>query len=71
MRVLVVEDDEAIGDALKGALQRAGFAVDHVTSAEHARAALAHEAFDLATIDIGLPRGDGLQLLRRLRRSGD
>ena len=71
MRILVVEDDEAIGDALQSGLQRAGFAVDRVASAEHARAALSQEAFDLATIDIMLPRGDGLQLLQWLRRSGN
>jgi DNA-binding response OmpR family regulator len=70
MRILVVEDDETVADALKGALEGAGFAVDQVSTAEHARAALAEESFDLATVDIGLPRGDGLQFLGWLRQAG-
>lgn len=70
MRVLVVEDDRVVGDAVQRALSLEGFAADHVESAEHARSALHAEAFDLAIVDIGLPREDGLQLVRELRRTG-
>ena len=71
MRILIVEDDELVADALRHGLAAAGFAVDRVASAEQAEAALAAEEFDLAVVDIGLPRVDGLTLLRRLRRGGN
>jgi DNA-binding response OmpR family regulator len=70
MRVLVVEDDQVVGDAVQRALSLDGHAADHVETAERARAALHAETFDLAIVDIGLPREDGLQLLRDLRRRG-
>ena len=70
MRILIVEDDELVADALKRGLAAAGFAVDRVASAEQAEAALATEEFDLAVVDIGLPKADGLTLVRRLRRGG-
>jgi DNA-binding response OmpR family regulator len=70
MRILIVEDDELVADALKRGLAEAGFAVDRVASAEQAEAALATEEFDLALVDIGLPKVDGLTLLRKLRRAG-
>lgn len=70
MRILIVEDDELVADALKRGLAEAGFAVDRVASAEQAEAALATEEFDLAVVDIGLPKLDGLTLVRRLRRAG-
>jgi DNA-binding response OmpR family regulator len=70
MRVLIVEDDPLIADAVRQALAKAGFAADIVTSAEAARSALHAESFDLAIVDIGLPREDGLQLVRRWRAVG-
>src|SRR5512136_3492861 len=70
MRMLIVEDDELVADALKRGLAEAGFAVDRVPSAEQAEAALATEEFDLAVVDIGLPKVDGLTLVRRMRRAG-
>ncbi|MGH8241020.1 MAG: response regulator [Steroidobacteraceae bacterium] len=70
MRVLVVEDDRVVGDAVQRALSLEGFAVDHVESAERAKAALQAETFDLAIVDIGLPREDGLQLVKDWRRKG-
>ena len=70
MRVLIVEDDPLIADSVRQALAKAGFAVDIVTTAEAARSALQAEAFDLAIVDIGLPREDGLQLVRRWRAVG-
>jgi len=70
MRILVVEDDQLVGDAVRRALALAGYAVDHVYTAESAKAALHAESFDLAIVDIGLPGQDGLELVRDLRRRG-
>jgi DNA-binding response OmpR family regulator len=67
MRILVVEDNELVADAIVRGLAMAGFAVDRAANAEFALAALAAEHFDLALLDIGLPDTDGLTLLRRLR----
>ncbi|MGH8232304.1 MAG: response regulator transcription factor [Steroidobacteraceae bacterium] len=71
MRILLVEDDELVADAVVRGLSSAGFTVDHAASAEAARNALAGESFDLAVVDIGLPGADGLSLLARLRAAGD
>jgi len=71
MRILLVEDDELVADAVRRGLSAAGFTVDHAGSAEAARSALAAEHFDLAVVDIGLPGDDGLSLLARLRGAGN
>jgi DNA-binding response OmpR family regulator len=68
MRIIVVEDDALVADAIRRGLTEAGFAVDHVTTAEQAEASLLSGEFDLAVIDIGLPGADGLSLVRKLRR---
>jgi DNA-binding response OmpR family regulator len=70
MRILVVEDDALVADAIRRGLGEAGYAVDHVDSAELANTALGSESFDLAVVDIGLPGADGLSLLQRMRRAG-
>lgn len=70
MRILIVEDDELVADALKRGLAESGFTVDRVASGEKAELALTQENFDVAVIDIGLPGIDGLTLVRRLRRAG-
>src|SRR3984957_1084299 len=70
MRILVVEDNELVADAIVRGLAMAGFAVDRAANAESAAAALMAEHFDLAVLDIGLPGADGLSLLRRLRTDG-
>jgi DNA-binding response OmpR family regulator len=70
MRVLIVEDDPLVGDGIRRALNGGGFAADLVSSAEAAKSALDSEAFDLVIADIGLPRQDGLQLVRSLRSRG-
>lgn len=70
MRILVVEDDALVADAIRRGLGEAGYAVDHVDSAERATTALGAESFDLAVVDIGLPGADGLTLLQRMRRGG-
>jgi DNA-binding response OmpR family regulator len=70
MRVLVVEDDPLVGDGIRRALNGGGFAADLVSSAEAAKSALDTESFDMVIADIGLPRQDGLQLVRSLRSRG-
>jgi two-component system response regulator QseB len=67
MRLLLVEDDAMIGEAIRTGLKRDGFAVDWVYDGESADRVLRTEAFDLALLDLGLPRKDGLQVLRALR----
>lgn len=70
MRLLVVEDDDIVADAISRGLSAAHFSVHRVTSAEAAQAAIAAEDFALAVIDVGLPGIDGLTLVRRLRSAG-
>jgi two-component system, OmpR family, response regulator len=70
MRILVIEDDAVVADAVKVGVSRAGFTVDQVDSAEEAEVVLRTESFDLAVVDLGLPRADGMELIRRLRRRG-
>ena len=68
MRLLLVEDDVMVASGIKLGLTDAGYAVDWVGSGERAEEVLAAEPFDAAIIDIGLPKMDGLELTRRLRR---
>lgn len=68
MRILIVEDDDTVAAGLVEGLTAAGFTVDHAPSAETAESALSHTAYDLAVVDLGLPKMDGLELIRRLRR---
>jgi two-component system, OmpR family, response regulator len=70
MRLLIVEDDDIVADAITRGLTAASYSVHRVTSAESAQAALADEEFALAVIDVGLPGTDGLSLVRRLRGMG-
>jgi len=70
MRILVVEDNDLVADAITLGLSAAGFAVDRSASAEAANSALATEHFDLLVVDVGLPGQDGLALVRRLRSRG-
>jgi DNA-binding response OmpR family regulator len=70
VRLLIVEDDDIVADAIARGLVAAGCTVRGAKSAESALAALAEEEFDLAVIDIGLPGADGLTLVRRLRSAG-
>jgi DNA-binding response OmpR family regulator len=71
MRLLIIEDDALVADGMRRGLSQAGFAVDHVGSAELADAALQRETFDLILVDLGLPGVDGFDLVRRLRRAGN
>jgi DNA-binding response OmpR family regulator len=70
MRLLLVEDDVMVASGIKLGLTDAGYAVDWVGSGERAEEVLKSEAFDAAIIDIGLPKMDGLELTRQMRRDG-
>jgi two-component system OmpR family response regulator/two-component system response regulator QseB len=69
MRVLVVEDDEGIAAGLQGHLRQQGCAADVAGSVATAWAALCAEHFDIVLLDLGLPDGDGHEVLRRLRQA--
>ena len=70
MRLLLLEDDPMIGEAIRAGLKRDGFAVDWVRAAAAAQHALESEPFELLLLDLGLPGGDGLALLEALRGRG-
>jgi len=67
MRILVVEDDRLLADAMTRALTQSAHAVDLAQSGEEADNALVANEYDLVVLDVGLPRVDGLEVLRRLR----
>ncbi|MEO7159721.1 MAG: response regulator [Polaromonas sp.] len=67
MRLLLVEDDAMIGEAVLQVLRAEHYAVDWVRDGAMADAALRSEQYDLVLLDLGLPRRDGLEVLRALR----
>jgi two-component system OmpR family response regulator len=67
MRLLLVEDDAMIGEAVLDALRAEHYAVDWVRDGVMAEAALKSESYDLVLLDLGLPKRDGLEVLRSLR----
>ncbi|WP_245997904.1 response regulator transcription factor [Nocardia pseudobrasiliensis] len=71
MRVLVVEDDRELGDEVADGLRAAGFAVDLARDMADADLKITVNAYDCLIIDRGLPDGDGLDLVRAHRESGD
>jgi len=68
MRILIVEDDPLLADGLTRSLTRADYAVDLVADGGSADAVLATQTFDLVILDLGLPKLDGFEVLKRLRR---
>ena len=72
VKVLVVEDDPAVAEPLLDGLRRNGFEVEHVAYALQAvPAATSGAGVDIVLLDLGLPDGDGLEVLRELRRVSD
>lgn len=71
MRVLLIEDDPLLGDALQAGLRGKGFAVEWLRDGEAGFAALAADRFDAVVLDLGLPRLDGRRLLELRRGAGD
>ena len=67
MRVLLVEDDALLGDALQAGLKQSGYAVDWMKDGVAADQALSTEPYAAVVLDLGLPRLSGLEVLRRLR----
>jgi two-component system response regulator QseB len=67
VRVLLVEDDEQLGESLETALRLEQYAVDWLRSGEPVRATLGATPYDLLILDLGLPGVPGMQVLRQLR----
>lgn len=70
MRVLLVEDDALLGDGIRAGLKLADYAVDWVRDGESARLALSSHDYDACVLDLGLPKKDGLAVLKELRSQG-
>ena len=71
MRILLIEDDTMIADAVAGSLKDSGYAVDWINNGRTAVAAFGSQNYDLILLDLGLPGQDGLDVLQQLRGSGN
>jgi two-component system response regulator QseB len=71
MRVLLVEDDRMIAEAVRTALDQDGHVTDWMADGAAALSVLTHSLFDIVLLDLGLPRKDGLTVLRQLRERGN
>ena len=71
MRILVVEDDPLLGDGIKAGLAQGGFAIDWVRDGIAAELALKGASHAAVVLDLGLPRLEGLEVLRRMRSAGN
>ncbi|SDX72913.1 two-component system, OmpR family, response regulator [Collimonas sp. OK242] len=71
MRLLLVEDDLMVGEAVRKGLRQDGFAVDWVQDGAAALSALAQEDYQLLLLDLGLPKKNGLEVLKSLRAGGN
>ncbi len=67
MRVLLVEDDRMIGEAIAQALRDASYAVDWVRDGQAAQDTVASQGYDVVLLDLGLPKKDGVAVLRSIR----
>ncbi|TAL81370.1 MAG: response regulator transcription factor [Candidimonas sp.] len=67
MRILLVEDDPMIGEAIQDALKDASYAADWVTNGQTALTTLGCQRYDLVLLDLGLPGKDGLEVLKTIR----
>ena len=70
MHVLLIEDDDTIAEFVARGLREAGFAVDRVSDGAEGLAAALDQAYDVAVVDVMLPRRDGLSVIEELRRKG-
>jgi Response regulators consisting of a CheY-like receiver domain and a winged-helix DNA-binding domain len=70
VRILLAEDNKTLADWLEKALRHGGFAVDSIHDGADADHLLLTQVYDLVILDLGLPRMDGFEVLRRLRRRG-
>lgn len=71
MRLLLVEDDEILGDGLQVGLRQAGYTVEWLRDGQAADKALMHNNFDLVVLDLGLPNLSGIAVLKKLRGRND
>ncbi|WP_404422041.1 response regulator transcription factor [Thalassospira australica] len=71
MRLLLIEDEEALGAALRDHLIAAGHAIDWVQTVGDASTAIIGTPYDILLLDLNLPDGHGIDMLRSLRRRGD
>ena len=67
-RLLLVEDDESLGETLHERLQKEGYHAKWVATARAASEAISNETFDLIILDVGLPDGNGFDLAKQVRR---
>jgi DNA-binding response OmpR family regulator len=67
MRILLVEDDSMIGESVSEGLKSEGYAVDWVRDGQEAETSIAATPYSLVVLDLGLPRRDGIDVLRGLR----
>ena len=68
MRILIAEDDPVLADGLTRSLRASDYAVDCASDGSEADLVLAAQNYDLVILDLGLPKLDGFEILRRLRR---
>jgi len=71
MRLLLIEDDSMISEGLTTALRQSGYAIDAVADTQAGKLGLANEKYDLVLLDLGLPDGSGLEVLKELRNRRD
>ncbi|MYM27988.1 response regulator [Duganella sp. CY15W] len=70
MRLLLIEDDPMIGESMEEVLRRENYAVDWVRDGDSGLLALRQDVYDLLLLDLGLPRKQGMQVLRQYRAQG-
>lgn len=71
MRILLVEDDRLLGDAVQAGLRQAGYLVEWITDGAAAELAVSTETFAAVVLDLGLPGRSGLEVLKAMRLGGD
>jgi two-component system response regulator QseB len=71
LRILLVEDDPLLGDGIRAGLSQEGYTIDWITDGYTAIEAVNSEPYDLALLDLGLPRRSGLDVLQDLRNKGN
>src|SRR6187431_1342866 len=67
MRVLLIEDDQMIGESVAESLKDSGYAVDWVKDGDSGLTAIACQHYDLLLLDLGLPRKEGIEVLKTVR----
>ena len=71
MRILIVEDDAVLANGLVRTFSQANYAVDHVNNGVQADLMLQESVYDLVILDLGLPKMDGMDVLKKLRQRGE